>query len=319
VKPTIFTLTSARSGTVYLRHLFRNNVPDCACRHEPFFDWGNPTLFGPAIYDAFAGRVERIRARLAKKRRYIQRLSSSLYLESSHAFLKSAYLAALEFFPEMRLIHLVRDPLKVAKSEACRQHWRERFHAPFHFYRGDDGRRHFCWALTGNEEIFQAFTGEPAELNAPRPVRRVTSWASLDSSNSSLSPLNSPQPLSLFQWYFIQWIEIENRAVQFLERHHLQDRCFLLHTPGDLNNPAKVKAMFDFFGLKTRSPQLVLRGRKNKSLGVTTLITERDESECEAVLERMPTRFLEIFQHPPYVNFPWSKRLRRLHSVIHPL
>ena len=149
MKRIFFTLASARSGTLYLRDLFRNNVTDCACRHEPFFDWGNPTLFGPAIYDAFAGRVDRIRARLRKKRAYIERLSQSIYLESSHAFLKSAYLAALEFFPDLRLIHIVRDPLRVAHSETYRHEWRKRVHAPFHFYTGDDGGRHFCWALTG--------------------------------------------------------------------------------------------------------------------------------------------------------------------------
>ena len=119
---TIFTLTSARSGTLYLRSLFQNNVLDCVCRHEPFFDWGNPTLFGPAIYDAHAGRLDRIRARLARKRDYISRLRTGVYLESSHAFLKSAYVAAMEFFPDMRLIHLIRDPLMVAKSEAVREY-----------------------------------------------------------------------------------------------------------------------------------------------------------------------------------------------------
>src|SRR5262249_40384299 len=134
----IFTLTSARSGTLYLRSLFKHNVADCVCRHEPFFDWGNPTLFGRAIYDAYAGRVDRIRSLLLKKRSYIERLRTDSYIESSHAFLKSAYLAALEVFPEMRLIHLIRDPLKVAKSEAYRQMWRQRLHTPFHFYRGDD-------------------------------------------------------------------------------------------------------------------------------------------------------------------------------------
>src|SRR5581483_9177855 len=67
----IFTLASARSGTLYLRNLFQNNLKDCVCRHEPFFDWGNPTLFGPAIYDAYAGRWDRIRERLANKRAYI--------------------------------------------------------------------------------------------------------------------------------------------------------------------------------------------------------------------------------------------------------
>src|SRR5579872_6170322 len=142
MQTTIFTLTSARSGTLHLRHLFQNNLKDCASRHEPFFDWGNPTLFGPAIYDAHAGRWDRIRERLAAKRAYIGRLRGKVYLESSHAFLKSAYVAALEFFPEMRLIHLIRDPLKVAKSEAYRENWRRRVHAPFHFYTGDDHQRH---------------------------------------------------------------------------------------------------------------------------------------------------------------------------------
>src|SRR5215469_18281751 len=111
MKRILFTLASARSGTLYLRDLFRSNAVDCAARHEPFFDWGNPTLFGPAIYDAFAGRLDPIRARLAKKRDYIERLHKTVYLESSHAFLKSTYVAALEFFPELRLIHLIRNPL----------------------------------------------------------------------------------------------------------------------------------------------------------------------------------------------------------------
>jgi hypothetical protein len=278
MKTVIFTLTSARSGTLYLRSLFRHNVRDCVCRHEPFFDWGNPTLFGRAIYDAYAGRYERIRTLLAKKRRYIDRLDASIYVESSHAFLKSAYVAAFEFFPQMRLIHLIRDPLKVAKSEAYRQSWRQRVHAPFHFYRGEDGRRHFAWALTGNEEIFQAFDG---------------------------------MPLSLFQWCLIQWIEIENRAMRFLEQHKLSSRCVTLHTPGDLNDPAKVEALFQAFELPLRGPTLRLRGRKNKSLGTTTIITSQDEVEAEAVLRQVPGCYLEIFGREPYVKWAWSARLRR--------
>jgi hypothetical protein len=276
MKRIFFTLASARSGTLFLRDLFRNNVLDCASRHEPFFDWGNPTLFGPAIYDAFAGRMDRIRTRLAKKRAYIERLPKSIYLESSHAFLKSAYVAALEFFPDLRLIHLVRDPLRVAHSETYRQQWRERVHAPFHFYTGDDGRRHFCWALTGNEEIFQHFDG---------------------------------MQLSLFQWYLIQWIEIENRAMKFLDQHQLHDRCFTLHSSADLNNESKIQAMFDFFELPTVTPgRVFMGGRRNKSIGHRALVTLENERECDEVLERMPTRYLEIFTFEPYRNFSWSSR-----------
>src|SRR3974390_419138 len=89
MKQVIFTLSSARSGTLFLRNIFRNNIRDSTCRHETFFDWGNPTLLGPAIYDAYAGRLDRLRRLLARKRDYVNRQNGRIYLESSHAFLKS--------------------------------------------------------------------------------------------------------------------------------------------------------------------------------------------------------------------------------------
>ena len=273
----IFTLTSARSGTLYLRSLFQNNVLDCECRHEPFFDWGNPTLFGPAIYDAHVGRLDRIRARLARKRDYILGLRTKTYLESSHAFLKSAYVAAMEFFPDMRLIHLIRDPLMVAKSEAVRELRRQRAHAPFHYYRGEDRQPHFYWSLTTNEPIYEYFDRER---------------------------------LSLFQRYLIQWIEIENRAMRFLEQHQLHDRCFTLDSPRDLNNGTRIREMFDFFGLQTRESRVVLGGRRNENLGHTTVIQPEDELEFEQILQGLPDQYLEIFQYEPYTQFGWNARFQ---------
>lgn len=272
---TIFTLTGARSGTLYLCDLFRNNVRNCVCRHEPFFDWGNPTMFGPAIDDATAGRLDPIRQRLAQKRQYITRLRTGAYLETSHAFLKSSYLAAPEYFPDLRLVHLIRDPLMVARSQAVREH--RRLHAPFHYYRGHDGRRHFYWSLTHNEEIYRTY---------------------------------DQKRLSLFQKYLIEWIEIENRAIQFLHRHRLHDRRFTLESPRDLNNGAQIRAMFDFLGLETRRSQIVLGRRRNKSLGHTTVIIDEDLREFENVLERMPDHYLEIFRRDPYTRFAWSARFR---------
>ena len=279
MKTVLFTLTSARSGTLYLRNIFRLNVRDCVCRHEPFFDWGNPTLFGRAVYDAYAGRKDRVRSLLIKKRDYIERKAGSVYLESSHAFLKSAYLAALDIFPDLRLIHLIRDPLKVAKSEAYRETWRRRVRAPFHYYVGDDGKRHFAWALTGNEEIFRSF---------------------------------DTAALTMFQWYLIQWIELENRAIRFLDDHQVRDRCFTLHTPADLNSSERLRALFNYFGLVTRYEQIVFGGRKNKSIGRRkTTITETDQRECDVVLEQMPSDYLRIFEHEPYARCPWAGRFHR--------
>ncbi len=281
MKRIFFTLASARSGTLFLRGVFENNVPDCDCRHEPFFDWGNPTLFGPAIYDAYAGRVDRIRERLLKKKSYIDKLGGDIYLESSHAFLKSSYVAALDVFPDLELIHVIRDPVRVARSEAYREEWRRRVHAPFHFYKGDDGRRHFCWALTGNEEIFRCFEGDK---------------------------------LTLFQWYVIQWIEIENRAMSFLRQHDLHNRCFMLHSPRDLNDGNKIRALFEFFELQTTSERIALSGRRNQSIGYQPETMARDEEEFDAVMRRMPPRYLEIFSREPYTNFGWTARLRRKES-----
>jgi hypothetical protein len=279
MKSVIFTLTSARSGTLFLKSLFRRNIKSCCTRHEPFFDWGNPTMLGPAIYAASVGRLDILRDLLARKRDYVNGLGADLYVESSHAFLKSAYLVALEFFPEMRLIHLIRDPLKVAKSEAYRETWRRRVHAPFHYYKGGDGRRHFYWSLTGNEEIFRT------------PER---------------------DRLSLFQWYLVQWIEIENRAMAFLSKNALQPRCFTLQCPGDLNNPDVVGLMFEFFGLTPSHSSLTLAGRKNKSLGRTTVVTSQDEYDASQVLSKLPSSYLDIFRHEPYAHQSWNSRFRRL-------
>jgi len=275
MKKIIFTLAEARSGTLYLRNVFRLNARACDCRHETFFDFGNPTMFGPAIYDAYAGRFGKIRERLGKKRDYIRKLPGTVYFESSHAFLKSAWVAALDFFPNLQLIHLIRDPLKVAASEAWRESWRRRLHVPFHFYRGDDGQRHFAWALTGNEEIFQNFSGKP---------------------------------LTLFQWYLLQWIEIENRAINFLDENRLHNRCFTLHSPRDLNDAGKIQKMFDFLEVETTQSQIVFGGRKNKSIGYSAIVEH--ENEFQSVLERLPKRYLEIFQRKPYCDFTWSTRLK---------
>ncbi|MFN7140890.1 MAG: hypothetical protein ACK4UN_16280, partial [Limisphaerales bacterium] len=272
---TIFTLTSARSGTLYLKGLFEKNVKDCVCRHEPFFDIGNPTLFGRAIYDAQRGNLDRIRQLLAKKRNYIRGLNAPVYLETSHAFLKSAYVAALEFFPDMRLIHVIRDPLKIAKSEAYREEWRRRMRAPFHYYKGDDGNRYFVWALTGNEPIYRRFNFE-----------RIT----------------------LFQRYLIQWIEIENRAIHFLEQNRLHDRCMTLHSPHDLNDPEKIKELFSRLGVQRRSAHLVMNGRKNRSWGHVTRITDEDIAQADEVIARLPDEYLKIFRNPPYNRFDWSRR-----------
>jgi hypothetical protein len=40
-------------GTLYLRSLLALNVRNCLCRHEPFFECGNSTMFSPAILPGY--------------------------------------------------------------------------------------------------------------------------------------------------------------------------------------------------------------------------------------------------------------------------
>jgi len=58
---------------------------------------------------------------LAIKQKRIPSYDADAYIAISHAFLKSYYHLANEFFPKLKLIHLIRNPLYTEKSEANRE------------------------------------------------------------------------------------------------------------------------------------------------------------------------------------------------------
>lgn len=279
-----FSLSTGRCGTKYLAQLCRDNLKDALCRHEPYFDRGNPVMFGNSIYDFSVGNFDCIRKDVAKKRDWIQRSGATVYIETSHAFLKSFYREALECWADIRFIHLIRNPMSTARSEANRQLAAEHWHLPFRNYRAADGKVRFGWSLSGHEEIFQAF---------------------------------DQSKLSLFQRYVVEWVEIQNRAMWVLDTAGAHDRCFTLHSPKDLNDAERMKALFDHFGLKTRTPDIVFprsyvkRFSRNGNLGRKTVVTERDAQEFSDVIDRMPRRYLEIFEREPYVGFPWIEMVQR--------
>src|SRR5262245_44437259 len=263
-RTTIFTLASGRSGTHFLYELIRHNARDCVARHETY-GW-NPSMFGRPIYDHAIGQQEPIRKLLARKRGIVERSGANTYVETSHAFLKSWFDLAPEFFPWLKLVHLIRDPPRVAKSEADREGVIKWLHVPFCHYLGGDGRPYFLWSLTGLEPIFQHF---------------------------------SATRLTRYQWYVVQWIEIENRAMRFLDKSGKHADCIALHSPADLNEPERVQNLFDFLGLKLRHPRLLIAGRKNKNWRRTT-ITDNDRREFADVLTLIPSCYLEIFRREPY-------------------
>lgn len=270
---TVFALASGRSGTHFLYELIRRNARGCVSRHEPY--GFNPSMFGRPIYERAVGERSYTRKLLKRKQRVIERCGAGVYVETSHAFLKSWSDLAPEFFPNLKVVHLVREPLKVAKSEAYREELIRWLRVPLCHYRGDDGRRYFLWALTGREPIFQSF-----EL----------------------------EELTRLQWYLIQWIEIENRAMQFLDRFGKHAECFTLHSPHDLNDQGRVRELFDFLGVALRRSGLDMTGRRNKNWR-PTIVTADDKKQLAEVVRLMPATYLDIFRREPYASFPWIESL----------
>lgn len=274
---TIFTLTSGRSGTRFLSELLRANLPDCKVEHEPYLQPGNPTMFGLPIYDHWAGNLEAVRQRVAQKRAAIERYRARCYIETSHAFLKSWWDVAPEFFPRMKVLHLIRHPLEVARSEANREAFIHRWHLPGRHYRGRDGQQYFFWALTGREPIFQS---------------------------------HGVADITRFQFYLLQWIEIENRAMAFLQRFNMWKSRFTLHTPQGLADPQVFEALLAFLDLGRKPNTAIASRHQNRTPGRPTLIGDEELRQCRQIIERIPASYLEIFRHEPYVQCEWISSLR---------
>ena len=273
----VFALTSGRSGTLFLCRLLRRNAADCTVEHEPYFQRGNPTMFGLPIYDHGAGNLEAIRPLLAQKAETIKQCRSGTYIETSHALLKSYWDIAPAFFPQLKLLHLIRHPLEVARSEANRELFIHRWHLPYRNYRGRDGQPYFRWALTGHEPIFSHFD-----------LARLT----------------------LFQRYLVQWIEIENRAMMFLQRFEMQPRCLTIHVPHELNDPHLLGRLLDFLQLAPARQTAYAPGVQNRTPHTPTVLGAAELQQCRAVVAAMPERYLAIFRQEPYVSRDWSSLLR---------
>ena len=275
---TIFTLGSGRSGTTSLSTILQRNAQHHTVKHETNWYPHHPSMFGRPIYDHSRGDLDAVRVRLARKQWAIRRYPTRTYVETSHSFLKSYWDLALEFFPNTRVFRLIRNPLEVAVSEANRERYIDRWAAPLARYRGADGQSYRRWALTRREPIFERF---------------------------------DTHALTLFQLYFIQWIEIENRAQAFLDRFDMHGRCLTMHSPSDLNRAEVVAAIVGFAnGHSPKAQSLVIPGAQNRTPFNPTHVGEQQRQECEYVLSRLPSAYLRIFAHAPYCDYPWAQMLQ---------
>ena len=185
-------------------------------------------MFGRTIYHYATGNVEPVRARLRRNAAPSIHLSGNHLYRNQPRLLKSYWTLAPEYLPQTKVFHLIRHPLQVARSEANRDVWNDNRHVAFRNYRGPDGHKYRHWALTELEPIFSGY--DLADL-------------------------------TLFQRYVVyQWIEIENRAMDYLRRFDMHEHCLTLHTPNDLNSPPAMAAVLDFVGRRAHR-RVVTTGR----------------------------------------------------------
>ncbi|MFX1282159.1 MAG: sulfotransferase domain-containing protein [Promethearchaeota archaeon] len=152
----VFTSTTGRSGTGYLANIINTNAKNASAEHDPYpRGYGDPIrwydnferdkliklakkkitrlkrgkrygkmLNLPLVRDTLGRGKKQSKSFLRLTRRLRNRVSSyialvdikEIYLESTHAFTKSFGEEMYLLNPQLSLIHLVRNPLHVAKS-----------------------------------------------------------------------------------------------------------------------------------------------------------------------------------------------------------
>jgi len=114
LKNIIFVATTGRSGTMTLVDIF-NHIPDCKAEHEPY-----PAMFDEILAAKSSGNealVKNTYWHIKSANLWRAALGCKHYFESNHMFIKTYIEYAVEDFSDKIIIlHLVRDPVKVANS-----------------------------------------------------------------------------------------------------------------------------------------------------------------------------------------------------------
>jgi hypothetical protein len=275
---TIFAMASERSGTKYLAELFKHNIKKCVSKHEPFFF----DMFGKSIYWYQQNEIEKIRRLFKLKKLIIDSYRADVYVETSHAFLKSFAEVAMEFYPDMKLIHVFRNPLESAKSQFNRPVWvgepeQQSYRNPLYTYRDKNKKMYLKWALTGNEQIFKDTKG----------------------------------PVNRYQILLLQWIELENRAMNLLQKYNKYQDCFTLKMPHDFNDEQKIRDMMSSFNLTLKNQDIFMNVERNTAK-TPTVITDEEYRHLDDLIARVPKKYLDIFHNPPYTECDWAKLLVKL-------
>lgn len=113
-KDFIFVATTGRSGTLTLVDIF-NQLDNCIALHEPY-----PAMHADILHAAAYGDDKKVEEFYKiRKSINIRRRAAGYkhYVEANHLFIKTFISYAVkDFGSRIKVIHLVRDPVKVANS-----------------------------------------------------------------------------------------------------------------------------------------------------------------------------------------------------------
>lgn len=110
----IFTATTGRSGTMSLARIFAT-VDGCRAYHEPYPWMNGNELINPETNDDPYLKFLYQTVKSVNIRRYA--FGARYYFEANHIFIKNFYRYVIEDFPgKIKVVHLFRDPVKVANS-----------------------------------------------------------------------------------------------------------------------------------------------------------------------------------------------------------
>jgi len=212
VKGYIFVASTGRSGTQSLSRIFKA-ADNAICVHEPV----------PVMYSDYPAGVD--------KKSYFQELfykekknairrkakTHNYYVETNHQFVKNFAELAIDYFKDkIRVIHLIRDPVKVATS----------------FYKIN--------SIPG-----KSFRGRRYLLDPLASDNRLD----LSDLFGESGPLDHDYYRCLWYWY-----EIEAR-IKALKEKFPHMRWFTLRTE-DLNSEVRLMEMFEALGVKYSIDQL---------------------------------------------------------------
>ena len=254
VQGYIFVATTGRSGTTSLCRVLEQAVDGAICFHEP-----HPIMFSDYSREKHVDREEYFRHLFfTQKRIYIKRAAAGkkYYVETNHQFIKNFAFAAIPYFvSKIRIIHLKRDPVSVARS----------------FY-------------SINSVPGKAPRGHYYMLDPDEPTNIIRIPELFDGHNEFRHDFYR------CIWY---WYEIEARVHAMKERY--PDVGWVNMTTEELNDKAALRAMFEKLGIPVDASRLERVVCLRENVRVEEKKEVLPWKQCDEMNRKLRTRIEEVY------------------------